>query len=167
MFILPSDPACSAGTLATSRYVNASPHALARVLQDPSLFRPATDRQRLGAVAIHLNPAPQGHGAVTFQCSETGTSERRLLRTRQRSTWRLAAETEAGDQVLGMTRTPAFALNFVLTPLIQRQRSIVTHVGLTFHFVREPWWPSQLADALAGLADLWLQRLEEQARSTA
>lgn len=44
---------------------------------------------------------------------------------------------------------------------------IATRVTLSFHFVREPWWPRDLTDALSDLADLWLRRLEEQAHATA
>lgn len=167
MFIHRNDPACSAATLATSRQINASPHRLARTLQGRGLFSSAVYRSRLQTVAIHLASDPAERGAVTFRCLHTGTSERRPLRTGCRSTWNLTAETEDGAPVAGMSGTPTFALKLALTPLIRPGRPIATRVSLTFHFVREPWWPPHMTDALARLADLWLQRLEEQARSTA
>lgn len=43
---------------------------------------------------------------------------------------------------------------------------IATRVTLSFHFVREPWWPRDLTEALSDLANLWLRRLEEQAHAT-
>jgi hypothetical protein len=103
---------------------------------------------------------------VTFCCQESGISERLPLQAQRRSCWGLTAETEDDVRILGKSRTPAFALSFVLTPLLHPGRSIATRIGLCLHFVCEPWWPSNIAEAMANLSDLWLRRLEEHAQST-
>lgn len=65
-----------------------------------------------------------------------------------------------------MQATHAFALTIDLTPLVQPGPTIATRATLSFRFVREPWWPRNLTDALSDLAELWLRRLEEQAHET-
>ncbi|WP_245436383.1 hypothetical protein [Methylobacterium sp. V23] len=54
-----------------------------------------------------------------------------------------------------------------MTPQIQPGPTIATRATLSVHFVREPWWPNDLTDALSDLADLCLRRLAEQAHATA
>ncbi|CAO4132622.1 hypothetical protein [Methylorubrum extorquens] len=155
-------------TLTTSRRINAIPHLLARVLRHPSLFTPlAADRQRSHPIAINLDPAPDGRGAVTLHCPQSGITEHRPLRTRYLTTLRLTADTGGDAHDTSASATHAFALIINLTPLVQPGLTIATHVTLSFHFVREPWWPRNLTDALSDLADLWLRRLEGQAHATA
>lgn len=160
-------------TLTTSRLLEATPRHLARALRHPSLFRPpATDPQRPPPVAVDLDPTPDGRGAVTLYGPHDGISERHPLQTRQASTGGLTAATGDDPAIHDATlrdagETPALALTIDLAPLVQPGSTITTRVTLSFHFVHEPWWPHDLTDALSDLADLWLQRLAEQAYATA
>lgn len=155
-------------TLTTSRPINAAPHYLARILRHPSLFTPsAADRQRPHPITIDLDPVLEGRGAVTLGCPQSGISERRPLRTRHLLTLCLTAEIGGDAQDATTSATQAFTLTIDLTPLVQPGPTIATRVTLSFRFVREPWWPRHLTNALSDLADLWLRRLEEQAHATA
>ncbi|ACK85517.1 hypothetical protein [Methylorubrum extorquens] len=158
------DYRCFIATLTTSRRINAAPHNLARILRHPSLFTPSpADRQRPHSITIDLDPVPEGRGAVTLHCPQSGISERHPLRTRHLSTWRLTAETGDDEAVLDVRGTHTFALTVDLSPLLQPGSAIATRVILSFRFVREPWWPHDIAGALGSLANIWLRRLEELA----
>lgn len=155
-------------SLTTSRLIDATPHCLVRTLQHQSLFSPPPAApQRLPPVAIDLDPTPNGHGAVTLHCLHSGISERRPLQTRHTSPGRLTAETSDDTSTNDASRMPTLALTIDLTPLVRPGPTLATRATLSFHFVREPWWPRDLTHALASLADLWLQRLKEQARAPA
>lgn len=162
------DHRCFIAALTTSRRIDAAPHDLARVLRHPRLLTPSpADRQQPNPITIDLDPVPEGRGAVTLHCPKSGISERHSLRTRHLSTWRLTAETGDDKAVLDVHGAHTFALTADLSPLLQPGPTITTRVTLAFHFVREPWWPRNLTDALSDYADLWLRRLEEQAYGTA
>lgn len=154
-------------TFTTSRCINAAPCHLVRILQLPSLFTPpAAKPQRPPPIAIDFNPAPNGRGAITLHCAQARISERRPIRTRYLSPARFTAETEGGTATRHAAEPPALALTIDLTPLVWPGPTIATRVTLYFHFVREPWWPRDLTDALNDLADLWLRRLDEQVHTT-
>lgn len=147
-----------AATLTTSRCIDAAPRHLARLLQRPSLFTPSpTEPKRPPPIAIDLNPAPDGRGAVTLHCVQAGISERRPLRMRQLSPARITAETGNGPALRDADETFALVMAFDLTALVQPGPTIATCVTLSFQFVREPWWPRNLMDALSDLADKGLE----------
>lgn len=156
-----------ADTFTTGCRLDASPHHLAGILKNPELFRPAlVERQPHCPIAIHLDPGSEGRSALTIRCPTAGISERRPLQMRQLSPWTLLAETtDPNDH--GASQVPTFALRFGLIPLVQPGGIITTRVSLTFHFVRESWWPTDIATALADIADLWLHRLADQTSATA
>lgn len=114
-----------------------------------------------------LNRAPDGPSAVTLHCARAGISERRPLRMRHASSARFTAATGDERALLNRGETSALALALDLTPRIRPGPMIVTRVTLSFHFVREPWWPRDLTDAMIELADSWLRHLEEQPHATA
>lgn len=158
---------CLIAALTTSRRIDAAPHCLARVLRQQNLFSPsAADRSRPHPITIDFDPVPDGRGAVTLHCPQSGITERRPLRTRYLTTLRLTAETSGDAHDASASATHAFALIIDLTPLVQPGLTIAARVTLSFRFVREPWWPCDLTDALSDLADLWLRHLEKQAHAT-
>jgi hypothetical protein len=158
------DYRCFIAALTTSRRIDAAPYDLARVLRHPRLFTPSpADRQQPHPITIDLDPVLEGRGAVTLHCPKSGISERHSLRTRHLSTWRLTAETGDDEAVRDVRRANTFALTVDLSPLLQPGSAIATRVILSFRFVREPWWPHDIAGALGSLADIWLRRLEELA----
>ncbi|MCJ2113447.1 hypothetical protein MKK64_19940 [Methylobacterium sp. E-025] len=152
-------------TLTTSRLIDATPRHLAQTILHPGLFRlAAVNPQRPPLVAIDLDPTPNGHGAVTLHCPHSGISELRPLRTRHTSPTRLTADTGGNVVFSGAGETPALALTIDLTPLVRPGPTLATRVTLSVNFVREPWWPNDLTHTLGSLPDLWLRRLEKQAR---
>lgn len=154
-------------TFTTSRRIGATPGHLARALRHPRLFKPsAAEPQRPPLIAIDLDPAPDGCGALTLHSPCGDISERRPLRTRHAGSARItaAAEHEAALPDGGGTSTLVLTLD--LTPLVRPGPRLATRATLSVHFVRESWWPDDLTDALGDLADLWLRRLAEQAHAT-
>ncbi|MCJ2031326.1 hypothetical protein MKK50_18335 [Methylobacterium sp. J-043] len=150
--------------LTISRRINAAPHHLARILRHLSLFTPsAADRRRPPPITIDPDPVPDGRGAITLHCPHSGITERRLLRTQHLSAWRFTAEIEEDETVLDVRRAQTFALTIDLNPFLQPGLVVGTRVIVSFRFVREPWWPHDIAGTLGGLADHCLRQLEEQA----
>lgn len=151
-----------ADTFTTGCRLDASPHHLAGILRNPDLFRPApVERPPQCPIAIDLDPSSEGRSALTLRCPTAGISERRPLQTQKLSPWNLLAETTDPDG-RGPGAVPTFALRVGLAPLVQPGGIITTRVSLIFHFVRESWWPTDMVDALADIADLWLRRLTNQ-----
>ncbi|MCI9882621.1 hypothetical protein MTL_21510 [Methylobacterium goesingense] len=149
-------------TFTTSRLIDTAPRHLARALQHPWLFRPpAAEPQRPPPIAIDLNPAPDRCGALTLHSQCGYISERRPLRTRHDASTRVTAAADDEAALPEGDETPVLALTIDLTPQIQPGPTISTRATLSVHFVREPWWPNDLTDALDALADLWLRRLAE------
>lgn len=162
------DHRLSAATLTMSRFIDAAPRRPARILQHPSLSRPsAAGTRRPPPIAIDLNLVPGKRGAITLHCTQSGISERRPPPTRQLSPARLMVV--AGDDSASRDtgETPVVTLTVDLTPLVRPGPMIATRVTLSFHFVREPWWPRNLTNAMNKLAEGWLRHLEEQAHATA
>ncbi|GJD86902.1 hypothetical protein BHAOGJBA_0400 [Methylobacterium hispanicum] len=151
-----------ADTFTTGCLLDASPHHLGGILKNPDLFRPPlVERLPHCPIAIHLDPGSRGCSALTLHCPTAGISERQPLQIKQLSPWTMLAETtDPNDH--GASQVPTFALWFGLIPLVQPGGIITTRVSLTFHFVREAWWPTDIATALADIADLWLRRLTNQ-----
>lgn len=112
-------------------------------------------------IAIDLNPAPDRCGALTLHSQCGDINERRQLRTRHAASARVTAAADDEAAFPEGDETPALALTIELTPQIQPGPTISTRATLSVHFVREPWWPNDLTDALDALADLWLRRLAE------
>ncbi|MGY2052720.1 hypothetical protein [Methylobacterium sp. JK268] len=167
MFTHHTDPAPSVSSLTTSRRVDVTPYALEHALEAAFLSTRKPEGVSRHPIVIDLKFGTQGRGAITFCCQETSTSERRPLRAQRRSYWELTVATEGDGRTRGETRTPAFALTVALTPLLHPGRPLATRIGMSLHLVHEPWWPADLTDTLASLANTWHRCIAERTQSTA
>jgi hypothetical protein len=167
MFTHHPDPTPFVSSLTTSRRVDVTPHALAHALEAAFLSTRTPEGASSNPIAIDLSVGTQGRGAITFCCQETGISERRPLQAQRRSHWELTVATEGDGRTHGETRAPAFALTLALTPILHSGRSIATRIGMSLHLVHEPWWPADLTDTLASLANTWHRCIAERTQSTA